>query len=157
MKEQNLKNPTKKIANLENNKISKSKKPFPQEAKSQSKNENQNKIYCSICGHDIPKYIPMYFSGEKYNPACEDCKASDSSWDPDDPFVSFPSSAQPSSLVTHWIPISAKTPQRPGSISSMITHCALLPPPGSSFISMEEVLELMKEFLKKPLFRFDAT
>ena len=92
-----------------------------------------------------------------YNPACEDCKASDSSWAPDDPFVSFPSSAQPSSLVTHWIPISAKTPQRPGSISSMITHCALLPPPGSSFISMEEVLELMKEFLKKPLFRFDAT
>ena len=80
LKEQNLKNPTKKIANLEHNKISKSKKPFPQEVKSQFKNENQNKIYCSICGHDIPKYMPMYFSGEKYNPACEDCKASDSSW-----------------------------------------------------------------------------
>ena len=108
LKEQNSKNPMKKIANMEPYKINKSKKLFPKEAKPQS-------------------------------------------------FATFPSSAQSSSLVTPWIPISAKTPQRPGLISSMITHCALLPPPGSSFISMEEVLELMKEFLKKPLFRFDAT
>ena len=118
--------------------------------------ETKNNTLCSICGLSIPLYVPEYFLGEKYNPTCTSCKASDSSWDPDDSFASFSSSCQPSSLVSHWIPLVVKTPQRPGSLSSMITHCALLPPPGSSFISMEEVLEMMKEFFRKPWFTADA-
>ena len=43
------------------------------------------------------------------------------------------------SMVSHWNPQVMKMYQRPASISSMITHCALFPP-GSSFLSMKEVL-----------------
>ena len=124
-------------------------------AKEQYEKEIHNDFDCRICGLKILKYIPEYFLGEKFNPTCETCKACDSSWDPDDPFASFPSSTQPPSLVSHWIPSPVNTPQRPGSIPSMITHCALFPPPGSSFISMEEVLKMMEEFLKKPWFKLD--
>ena len=46
-----------------------------------------------------------------------------------------------SSMVSHWNPIVVNSPQRPGSIPTMVFHCALLPPPGSSFLSMAEVLE----------------
>ena len=138
----------------------------PKKSKGKSKNrkvkveetkETQSNSICSICGLDIQIYIPEYFLGQKYNPTCASCKASDSSWDPDDPFTSFPSSAQPSSLVSHWIPSLVKTQQRPGSIPSMVTHCALLPPPGSSFLSMEEVLVMMKEFFEKPWFKLDVS
>ena len=111
-------------------------------AKDQSEKENQNNIYCSICGLKISKYIPEYFLGEKFNPTCETCKACDSSyWDPDDPFASFPAFTQPTSLVSHWIPTTVNTPQRPGSIPSMLTHCASSPPPGSSFISITKLQE----------------
>ena len=53
------------------------------------------------------------------------------------------------SMVSHWIPQVTRSYQRPGSISSMITHCALLPPPGSSFISMEEVKIALDKLLDK--------
>ena len=43
------------------------------------------------------------------------------------------------SMVSHWNPQVMKMYQRPVSISSMITHSALFPP-GSSFLSMKEVL-----------------
>ena len=115
---------------------------------------NVNNI-CNICAAIIRNYCPEYFCGESYNPTCENCKANDNSWIPDDPFASFPSPHQPSSLVSHWIPANMNTPQRPGSISSMIVHCPYFPPPGSSFISMEEVLDLMREFFKRPLFGYD--
>ena len=126
-------------------------------AKDQSEKENQNNIYCTICGLKISKHIPEYFLGEKFNPTCETCKACDISWDPDDPFASFPAFTQPTSLVSHWIPTPVNTPQRPGSIPSMLTHCALSPPPGSSFISMEEVLKMMEVFLKRPWFNLVDT
>ena len=115
---------------------------------------NVNNI-CNICAAIIRNYCPEHFCGESYNPTCENCKANDNSWIPDDPFASFPSPHQPSSLVSHWIPANMNTPQRPGSISSMIVHCPYFPPPGSSFISMEEVLDLMREFFKRPLFGYD--
>ena len=44
------------------------------------------------------------------------------------------------SMVSHWNPQVMKVYQRPASISSMITHCTLLPPPSRSFLSMKEVL-----------------
>ena len=54
-----------------------------------------------------------------------------------------------SSMVSHWIPIYCKsTFQRPGSLSSMISHCALLPSPGSSLITKEEFLEEMEKLFK---------
>ena len=48
------------------------------------------------------------------------------------------------SMVSHWNYQVEQIYQRPGSITSMITHCALLPPPGSSFLSMAEVLEALE-------------
>merc|ERR1712240_9746 len=105
---------------------------------------------CSICSLNIFKYIPEYFCGEKFNPACDSCKANDSSWNPDDPFASYPSPSQPSSMVSHWISVDVNTtPQRPGSTLSMIPHYAILPDPGSYLISKEEVLEMMREIFKK--------
>ena len=100
---------------------------------------------CSLCGASIPDFVPEYFCGEKYNPACEKCKADDSSWNP-------------SSMGTHWICTDVKTtPLRPGSNSSMINHCPLLPPPGSYFISKEEVLEIMRKFFKRPFIQKDES
>ena len=64
--------------------------------------EDKNLVFCSLCAEHISNYIPEYFCGEKYNPACERCKANDSSWAPDDPFASFPSETLPSSLVSHF-------------------------------------------------------
>ena len=154
----------KKIVKLEKkvNGTDDSSKPVAHKIKSKKVTEvdkatedlNINNI-CSICSVIIQNCCPEYFCGESYNPACENCKANDSSWTPDDPFASFPTPHQPSSLVSHWIPVNMKTPQRPGSIPSMIVHCPYFPPPGSSFISMEEVLEMMREFLKRPLFGYD--
>jgi hypothetical protein len=53
------------------------------------------------------------------------------------------------SMVANWIPITySSSHQSPSSLSSMVTHCALLPSPGDSFLSMEEVLEEMKKYFK---------
>ena len=93
----------------------------------------------------MPILLIEYFCGEKFNPACQACKANDSSWCPDDPFSSFPSTSQPASLVSHWLlPPQQSLAQNPSSISSLVSHCVKLPNPGDSFIAMEEVLELMR-------------
>ena len=65
--------------------------------------EFKNQVFCSICSCAIDDYIPEYFCGEKFNPACKTCKASDSLWPSDDPFSSFPSNSQPVSMVSHWL------------------------------------------------------
>ena len=44
------------------------------------------------------------------------------------------------SMVANWIPLTNYSPRNPGSLSSMVTHCAKLPSPGDTFLSMEEVL-----------------
>ena len=103
---------------------------------------------CSLCGVDIPNYIPEYFCGEKYNPACEKCKENDDAWFPRDPFASFASPTQPTSLVSHWmLHLPSKPPQNPSSIPSLVTHCAKLPNPGDRFISVQEALKMMMERL----------
>ena len=106
--------------------------------------------FCSICAEPVENYQPDYFCGEKYNPACHACKSNDSSWFPNDPFSSFPSDCQPSSLVSHWLlPPQEYVPQNPSSIHSLVSHCAKLPNPGDSFLSIEEVLELMRDMFEE--------
>ena len=56
------------------------------------------------------------------------------------------------SMLSHWNPTYAVTPQRPGSTPSMIAHCAKHPNPGSILISFEEVIQMVRELMKKPLF-----
>ena len=107
-------------------------------------------ISCSICATIIDNFQPDYFCGEMYNPTCQTCKANDSSWFQDDPFSSFPSDSQPPSLVSHWLLTSQQTlPQNPSSISTLVSHCAKLPNPGDIFLSMEEILELMRELFEE--------
>ena len=107
-----------------------------------------NDSLCSLCAIEIQNYIPEYFCGKKYNPACEDCKEEDTLWSLDNPFASFPTPSQPSSLVPHWmLHLPSKPPQNPSSIPSLINHCAKLPNPGDRFISVQESLEMMMERL----------
>merc|ERR1712179_538468 len=61
-------------------------------------------------------------------------------------FSSFPS------MVSHWNRCFLETYQRPASIPSMIVHCAKHPNPGSVLISMEELIQWMRDNLNKPLF-----
>ena len=56
------------------------------------------------------------------------------------------------SMLSHWNPPCAVTPQRPASTPSMIAHCAKHPNPGSVLLSFEEVIQMMRELMKKPLF-----
>ena len=49
------------------------------------------------------------------------------------------------SMVSHWSPNITTMFKRPSSITSMVTHCALHPPPGSSLLSMSEVLEALNK------------
>ena len=86
------------------------------------------------------------------NPACPDCddlcEGSNSDSDFHD---SLDTEADPliTSLVSHWTPHFSATFQRPANIPSMITHCALHPSPGSSLMSMEEVLEAFEKVMAK--------
>ena len=98
-------------------------------------------------------YLPEYFCGDKFNPACESCKANDSSWDPDDPFSAFPSPSQPTSLVSHWLLTPRQQPpQNPSSIMSLVTHCIYNDDSDKDketkkegLMSKEDIAELMAE------------
>ena len=149
-----------KLNDLENigksNKATASKKnPTKKASKKKLENvDNNENTICSICSIRIHGYIPEYFSGDKYSPACLSCKTSDSSWNPEDPFSSFPSPTQPSSLVSHWVlPPKQHPTQNPNSITSLISHCVKFPNPGDSFISMQEALELLKTMFEERLRR----
>ena len=83
----------------------------------QDKNHEKDKMICSLCSSAIANYIPEYFLGEKFSPACETCKK-----DEVDPFSSFADSCQPSSLVSHWNPNTYNTFQSPNLIPTMINH-----------------------------------
>ena len=133
-------------------KLSTSKRKLPQKdsTKKWESCQKSKKTFCCIYSFEIPDYIPEYFLGEKYNPACKSCKSNDSSWDPDDPFSSFPSPTQPVSLVSHWMLSPTENPsQNPSSITSLISHCAKFPNPGDSFISVEEALVLLKKMFEE--------
>ena len=85
--------------------------------------DHKTETLCSLCAISIPDYIPEYFCGEKFNPACQACKAYDSSWDPDDPFSAFPLPSPPASLVAHWLHTPRQQePQNPNLINSLISH-----------------------------------
>ena len=53
------------------------------------------------------------------------------------------------SMVSHFNPHIDNTFQRPTDIASMITHCILSPPPGSSLLSMVEVMEGLEKAVEK--------
>ena len=52
------------------------------------------------------------------------------------------------SMVSNWIAVNYIAKQAPGSITSMVSHCAKQPSPGDSFLSMEEVLAEMKQMFE---------
>ena len=100
---------------------------------------------CSICASEIFSYNPEYFCGEIFNPACEMCKANDSTWNPKDPFSSFPTSCQPTSLVAHWLLPPENNPiKNPSSICSMITHFI----PNQQRVDTKEYLIWKEQFLE---------
>ena len=125
-----------------------------------------NQISCSICAQEIINYKPKYFLGEVFNPACSDC---DDSFEGDDsgpdgdgcthtpqcvlrqPIAPPTISSVPASMVAHWIPetnMNNPVSKNPSSITSLITHCVKLPNPGDSFLSMEEILQEIREMFK---------
>ena len=53
------------------------------------------------------------------------------------------------STVSHWNPNFTKSFQRSSNITTMISHCVLLPPPGNSFITMAEVVEAFDKIFAK--------
>ena len=53
------------------------------------------------------------------------------------------------SMVTHWNPLLTKASQRPRSTTSMLAHCAMLPHPESSFLSMAEIIEAFDKALER--------
>jgi hypothetical protein len=56
-----------------------------------------------------------------------------------------------SSMVAHWTPLVYDSFQNPSSLSSMVTHCAKLPPPGDKYLTMEdsEILTEMKKWIEE--------
>ena len=96
---------------------------------------------CSMCTNVIPNYLPDYFMGETINPACHQCKGYDTE---NDPFASFPDSGMPLSLLSHWSPPHALPTLSLSSILSLRAHYALLPDPGESYETAEEVFKELK-------------
>ena len=109
-----------------------------------------SEIMCTICSIVIDNYIPVYFCGHEVNPACSRCRSDDVLLDP---FYSFPNDDMPSTLVTHWIPISFFNNSRQyGALSTITTlrsHYLKLPNPGGSFTSMEDLMQEFRVLLNK--------
>ena len=61
---------------------------------------NSNEILCSLCASPIPNYIPKYFHGEPFSPACDKCD--DKAW------LSEESSSDEISLQAVPIPFTRK-------------------------------------------------
>ena len=53
------------------------------------------------------------------------------------------------SMVSHWNPHLIKNIHNPSDLSSMVTHCGVLPPPGNSTLSISEVLEALNKAVEK--------
>ena len=126
----------------------KSGKPIPSLAKTspcksplQLISQVPKETLCSFCAASLANYIPEYFLGEPFNPACENCRDKDSSWKANENIEEFYSvdsdptciylTFMPPSMVSHWLPVETKSFQRPSSILSMVSHCTLLPTQGT--------------------------
>ena len=94
---------------------------------------------CNYCAEEIVDHK------QKFNSASDDSfkegNSGPDSTDLDPLFIP--------SLVSHWDPHFTTTFQRPANTSSMITHCALHPSPGSSLMSMEEVQDAFEKVIAK--------
>ena len=55
----------------------------------------------------------------------------------------------PVSLQSHWLPPSSLSSLGLGSISSLRSHYVTLPNPGSSFVSVKDMLEELKQMMAK--------
>ena len=98
---------------------------------------------CSICGKEIPNYIPDYFMGERINPACSQCKVYNTD-DDEDPYGSFPESEMPVTLVSHWSQPPTLQKQSMSSFMSLRAHYIKIPNPGDSFMTTKEILREFK-------------
>ena len=58
------------------------------------------------------------------------------------------------SMISHWSPLPAITPQMPNSITSMVTHGVRLPPPSCSLVSKQEFQEMMERIFEKAFSNF---
>lgn len=158
---------TKKLENLEKVKGIKHKTSIKNSAKKKtdysaevvnSLSLTEDEVLCSICACIISNYIPEYFCGELYNPACEKCKEDDFSRLSNDPLSSFPTSSQPISLVSHWVlPFNNYLPQNPNSITSLRTHCVLIHESSDELVSLKqdflEIFEKVRAQLQEDIFR----
>ena len=57
---------------------------------------------CSICAVRIENYVPDYFLGEKFSPACGTCKENDVSWSSDEDLADH-SRSEPESTAAHSV------------------------------------------------------
>ena len=96
---------------------------------------------CSMCAKVISSYVPDYFMGEIINPACLQCSGYNSE---EDPYASFPDPGMPVSLVSHWSPPYTLPKHNLSSIMSLRAHYVMLPNPGDTFVSTQEVLREWK-------------
>ena len=79
--------------------------------------------------------------GEIINPACHRCKGYGAE---NDPYASFPDSGMPLSLLSHWSPPYALSTPSLSSIVSLRAHYLMLPNPGESYETAEEVFREFK-------------
>ena len=104
----------------------------------------ESNVLCCICSAPIFDYVPDYFLGEKFNPACSKCKN-----EPPDPYSSFPVTGPPYSLVSHWIPPYFKELTSLSHSSSFRSHYVRLPNPGSYLVTSDDLLCELKEMLRQ--------
>ena len=124
-------------------------KPFILASSSASPTSN-SRTFCSICANEMFNYKTKYFRGEALNPACTSC---DDSFEGEDsgpyPIVNQHLHHMYPSMVSHWVyHTHRKVVQNPSSIPSLISHCAKLPNPGSSFTTMEELKEEIRKMFQ---------
>ena len=101
-------------------------------------------VLCSICSEPIVNFLPEYFMGEKFNPACSKCKN-----EPPDLYSSFPVSGPPSTLMSHWIPPHYKMSTRLSLSPSFRAHYVRLSNPRDYMVIMDDFLHEVREILQQ--------
>ena len=104
-----------------------------------------SEICCTICGIPIVNFTPKYFMGHQINPSCKNCDDT-SMFEDGDPFLSFPDSGMPTSLLSHWNPVQNQLVHpEPSSmpVSSLASHWIYrkIPEREVKLIPVEYVLE----------------
>ena len=74
---------------------------------SQTVSITSDETLCSICAVSIVNYVPKYFLGEQFNPACDDCQDKDISWTSDENLADS-STTEPNLSLASEIPITPR-------------------------------------------------